>query len=229
MNPKIEDIIRKIKGCLAKADSTRNDNLHEVELAMETAQRLMKEHELSISQVEAGDMDGDQITQTETDLKESWHGTLGLVVDLLCGTKCYKHWNGYEKNCSKSLRFVGLKRDVEIAKVLYNELLYSILHLVKTNEWESKVSFCAGIVNTLYYRAQDQKQTDKQHNQAYALVVQSKADRIRAWMEQNGLYLTKRSSGTRYNGTDYSNGQKAGQNIAMGAKKISSGLALTYK
>jgi hypothetical protein len=113
----------------------------------------------------------------------SWRKSLPYVVDLICDTKSFiRSW----KTGKTEIHFVGLQRDVEVAKSLYTALHATIramsLQHYRRNQAAETASYCEGFVAELVCRAKEMRKTED--NKCTAIVVR-KADVINDWFTSN--------------------------------------------
>ncbi len=115
------DIITKIQKVLALA--TNNPSIEEGQTAMLSAQKIMLENNTSMSAVDEKIKTKEVINQPilETKMSKWWHQHLAVIISD--NFKCGVYIRRKKSIGITSIRFVGLKNDVETAKQVY---LYAV-------------------------------------------------------------------------------------------------------
>lgn len=120
----IEDVIRKVKKCLALANDKNDD---ESQTAMLLAQKMLAKHSLSMKDIDfdleqprnKNVLEGDGTRYTKL---QWWMKSLSSIIAK--NFRCYnitRSWNGKSK-----IVFIGLEDDVEICKSVYDFAMKSI-------------------------------------------------------------------------------------------------------
>lgn len=214
-------IITLIRKCLAKGDASRNNSTAEVETALAMAQKLMAEHNIAMTDVQFNAetqtlKSGIEEFQYSKPVVSKWRRTLPHVVNILCNTDHY--WQNRQH-----LRFVGMKDDIDMALVIYEELMTAIRRIRNASEWESRSAFSYGMVMNLYHRAKKMNAEQSRPSNTMALmIVKDKA--IGEFLKTKGLRVM-RETRTTYRSSDYENGYAAGESVHLGRKH----LAIGYK
>lgn len=219
-------IIERIKKCLALGNVNKNNSTAEAETALAMAQKLMAEHNIAMTEVqfnsETQTLKGNVEEFSFGLVNSKWRQTLPHVVNILCNTKHYWHDR-------KTLMYVGLKDDIEMAVLIYKELITAILRIRRGAMFESRSSFCYGMVMNLYHRAQAMHKAETRPTNTNALMV-VKDVAIKNFLAAKGL-VSRRGNSRRVSSGDYDRGYQAGQGIALGRKRaqVSGTRQLTYQ
>lgn len=159
-----ERIIEKLRKVLAL---TNNPNEHEAQLAAETLQRLLTDHNLSMADLEKKGANAPGVKEQGHDLgKAAFKWKLNLARDIAEHYYCI----GLVDDIKKTVTFIGRPENVESLQMLYAWLIEQIKqisaqerrnHFVRTNEhvdplrWQ--VNFGLGVVSKLGQRLQELK------------------------------------------------------------------------
>jgi len=157
-----ERIVDKIKKLLAKADSNKNSNEHEVEAAALMAQRLMAKYGVDVDEIDLQEMQEIVTGELNISKHRSWKYRLsGVIADNF---RCKKYFTTRKGSCK--LKFIGQKHDVAIANEMY-VFLYKIGHR-NASKLEKKIreecgtakgvyiSYTEGFVNGLREKLEEQ-------------------------------------------------------------------------
>lgn len=161
-----ESILKKIRALFRKSEEN-GASPAEAQAALKKAQNLMEKHgieEDSVVLQESEEESAERITETKTAPYSSvrWQRDLAGVVNVVCNTKSYESYTKGEKD--HEIHFVGMAKDVEVAKALYTSLLNTILR----NAYEAygkpsptRRSYCVGFVDQLYINVRGNRLTDR--------------------------------------------------------------------
>lgn len=114
-----EDIIEKIKGLLALGDSSRNNSEEEAKAAMLKAQQLMAKHDISIEQVESGNMQ-EKYSHEMCEHKWDYAYRIPLANVLAPNFRCVMYCR------SKHIIFMGHSADAKICRATF-EFAYKFI------------------------------------------------------------------------------------------------------
>lgn len=205
-------VISLIRKCLAKGDKTRNNSLEEVEVALAMAQKLMTEHNISLTEVQFNAEDGtlkEGIVEKGTALKPvKWRRVVPHVVDILCNTEHFIRTD-YD---GQKVMFVGLPDDVEMAGVLLEMLLKAIQQLRRGYEGNIN-DFSYGAAVRLLHRAKETKKTEVVPTKTSALMI-VKGQEIQKYLAKKEL-VTLRTTNPRRSASDYHAGYQAGARVPL--------------
>lgn len=84
-----QNIIRKIRALLARADENRNDNEHEREIAMRQAEKLMAMHAIDASDIDTSDIERPGTEQVKTGAS-LWRASIVGAIAKLYGCASYR-------------------------------------------------------------------------------------------------------------------------------------------
>jgi hypothetical protein len=120
----IEDIITKIKGCLALANDGADSD--ESDTAMLLAQKMMMKYNLSINDIDYDNkpirknvMEGDGTEYTKL---QWWMKSLALII--ADNFRCYTFTRSFNKRTK--ITFLGLEQDIAVCKAIYEFALIKI-------------------------------------------------------------------------------------------------------
>lgn len=224
-----DKILDRIQKLLNVADGTQYEE--EAKTALRMAQSYMKQYGLSRSDVEiAKDLEGEivhEILDEHACRKnpEKWEALLCMAVGVVFDCQAIRthSWKG------SKMSYVGFKRDVEFAKVVFNALYVSCRSAaVKSyprGAGKIRLSFMYGAAETVYYRAYVEKETAKEESTGkYGLVVAGKENQIQKWTDENMNLSKSRSARTiSLDPEAYEAGSKYGEGLdLMNREKVDS-------
>lgn len=119
---KLERAIRKIKHCLALSQSS---NENEAATAMRQAQALMREYQLTETDVKLSDVGEVESSMSRAERRPLWDQHLSAVVASVFNVKSlrYKHWCNIKSRRVERATFVGVSPAQHIALYAYETLL----------------------------------------------------------------------------------------------------------
>ncbi len=119
---KLERAIRKIKHCLALSQSS---NENEAATAMRQAQALMREYQLTETDVKVSDVGEVESSMSRAARRPLWDQHLSVVVAQVFNVQSlrYKHWCSIKKRRVERATFVGVSPAQHIALYAYETLL----------------------------------------------------------------------------------------------------------
>lgn len=119
---KLERAIRKIKHCLALSQSS---NENEAATAMRQAQALMREYQLTETDVKLSDVGEVESSMSRAERRPLWDQHLSAVVASVFNVKSlrYKHWCNIKNRRVERAIFVGVSLAQHIALYAYETLL----------------------------------------------------------------------------------------------------------
>lgn len=122
---KLERVIRKIKRCLALSQSA---NEHEAATAMRQAQALMREHQLTETDVHLSDVGESESSHSRATRRPQWdRGLSSTVADVFgCESLQRTHWCPIKERRVERAVFVGVAPANEIALYAYESLLAKV-------------------------------------------------------------------------------------------------------
>lgn len=136
-------VIEKIRKLLARADSTRNDNPHEREIAMRQAMSMLARHGLEVADV--GDVDAKPegaIGRSAAELmtKNVWERCVWAAVAKLYGCDCVLH---HDDSGRRVVWVLGRKLRVDIVRSVAAYAIQSIIRESRANRHDT-LRFGAG-------------------------------------------------------------------------------------
>lgn len=138
INPELERVIRKIKRCLAIAESeTANPN--EAAMAMRQAKALMREYRVSAKMIEFSEIGVSESAHYRVKRRPNWDRALSKVVadTFNCQTLCRWKWHDIKMSKVEAAQFVGVSPSEHIALYAYETLLRKLT--LERREYASKV------------------------------------------------------------------------------------------
>lgn len=119
---KLDRAIRKIKHCLALSQSS---NENEAATAMRQAQALMREYQLTETDVKLSDVGEVESSMSRAERRPLWDQHLSAVVASIFNVKSlrYKHWCNIKGRRVERAIFVGVSPAQHIALYAYETLL----------------------------------------------------------------------------------------------------------
>lgn len=212
-----ETAINKIIKLLALADPSRGGMAEEVDTAMQMANKLMKEHNLVMADVTKNE---DTFNIFEFRVKApknlwAWEQRLSIVFEYLCDVKTFV----YRRQNTKTIVFVGLETDVNLASTMYN-IFRKQIHSNgrKFGNHKDYRSYGEGYVYALVSRAREMKANRYQKTETQALVfVGKKESAIQTFYNSLGL---KKAKTTQVKVTDaFFKGKMDGNAVDLGLGK----------
>ena len=215
----MDSIEKRIAKLLSLAQN--NDNVHEAASAMAMVEKLLAEHNLSLSGV-TGKLDntcGVQVNEKETSHAgvngksvPRWLGNLGWCILVAYPVKIiYVH-----PGDGLTVRFMGVNPDVEIAKTMYDYLYKTLFRAwaKRTADVTDKAAFFQGFTEALYTRLY--KMVNERDKNLGAIVL-SKETIVKEYaVEKYGK--TKKARMTKnhnFSETSYTEGVIAGKAAAI--------------
>lgn len=136
-----DDILRKIKACLARANS---DNPHEAEVALQQAKKLMEMYGFSQNDVEMSDVKT-AYAKGSGNLKPPIYEA-NLVMAIMDAFHC-KAYNRYSTGVGGKIQFVGLHPNEELASYYFN-VLFRQLKKARKQYVQENLSRCQNKTKT---------------------------------------------------------------------------------
>jgi len=210
-----DKIIERIRKILALAKGTTFEG--EASTAMAMAQSYMKQYGLSLSEVELKEeleepIHKDPINR-EVGNQEKWELDMckGLAVLFDCKMILVptKHDRGWQA------AFIGFEKDTQMCKLVFQVLLVgakSAAGKLYPGDMNGIRSFLAGLGRGILNRCWEEKEQARTDAggvaNRYALVVQSKTDKVKTWISTNLELKTakSRSGGANINPVAYALG-----------------------
>ena len=235
-----QNILRKIKGLLALGDRSRNSSEGECMNAIAAAHRLMKEHNISMSEAveDAKEKGGSAWSFTKDVCLEkngnlnTWEKLLGsatgrmLGAEFIISVNCVRYNAQTHKWTGSRGYFIGDAGDIEVAKSLLNYLADHVRTGAK--EVEHSASFGEGFAQAVWQRILKMLEEEKSANKTtaadvkYSLVIADKTQWLAKEKAEKCGNLRKadcKSHSKRPDHASYSSGQVAGQKVDLGIKK----------
>ncbi len=228
----MDNIIEKVKKLLTMAERGTE---HEAAIAAAKAQTLLMQHNIDLSQIDAGSEVDEQVCEwlLETmSRKQIWKGNLAHAIAE--ANFCRMWWLGSD------IKLVGKEHNVQIAHHLYDYLVEAVervtkaalaverhhqqdtLYLFKHRAWAN--SFRLGCAHRLCDRLREQKQRMQTEGLPEASVslltcveaYQRESEAIAQWMRERSIKLgSKVRSQARTSRSGYQTGKVAGDSISL--------------
>lgn len=238
-----DEIIEKVRGCLALGDKARNPNENEAETAVRMARMLMEKHNLSMADiVEKEGKLSEEIREqqmVERSGAPNWEYDLSLVCKYLFGVQSFVRIG--RPSYHKSVVFIGYETDVALAVEVYKLLKLELMGmgLRWSNENPSpqltpkqalvrRFKYLDGVVIALIRRAKEQSAlAAADANKVRALVVVKDAG-ISKFMERYKLGTSARR-GSNAHMDAVTSGIADGKKVSMNFKDAIKGEASTAR
>lgn len=229
----LERIIKLLR--LGSADA--NTTEHEMMAAITSAKRLMAQYNIHLADVEAASGHAAADVQFAIHRRvaytrkmhtlAAYDYNVALAVEALTQTRALitrVHRGGA---VYVSMQFVGTETDAYLASELFMVLLTEVRRAARQTMgtgWSSRhTSYALGFSARLIDRARAQVEDLTPREAAtYALVVQSKTDRIEQWMEQENTKTEKRRRVT-VSHEDYAHGYRDGAHLSLTTRTLKTG------
>ena len=158
MDQKVEDIIRKVRKLLAVGDQNRNNSEAEALTAMEFANKMMAEYNLSMDDVAVKEMKVEGVKEESAEKRRNcvpWERSLGTAIGRLFGTKAFRRQHGYSYSVSFSMCFIGVGADAQVSSAAYESLHESLERMGRNTGYRGcdKGSYLLGVAQRLIERA----------------------------------------------------------------------------
>ena len=218
-----ENILNKIKNMLELAANAGTE--HEAALAASMAHKFMEKHNLCMEEVSEFSVDDTEIREEavhESGRLATWKMNLlhrGVAPVFNCRVLIS---SGYRK---RTLKLVGTKDDMAVARVTYNYLVHAVERLSKRHArgcGRSYInSYKLGAVATICSRLKAQARENREEVQQYAtktgtaLAVVKDANLVDYMSRYSGHYRTSQSN--RDHG-GYSHGRSDGNRVSLNAQ-----------
>ncbi len=225
MNDKLIDRVRKL---LALSDKTRNTSESEALAALEKAQSLMEEHNLSMSEIELNEKLHEIVEKREqftSNRPSSWVGMIyGAIYNNIFSCTYYQQ-KDLNRNTFKYV-FVGTPSNLELANHFCRYIIRAIedisdLEMYKYKKsggtengktWRS--SFCYGAAIRVIERLREKYNKSVANVQQQGLVrVQKQA--VNEYLEKMGIRIKTKQAGTLKSADGYLSGRDAGNNLGL--------------
>jgi hypothetical protein len=227
----MKNIVRKIRALLARADSGRNDNEHEREIAMRQATKLMDMHNISQVEVEE-DEDPRGRSEYKTGNKP-WKAMVFGSISKLYGCKSYTH-RGYRSGMSTTVvRIVGKESYREVVLSMCEYVMDSIEREAKTHAGKGgrfissfKTGAASG-VNTQVAKILRARKAGETTSKENALMVVNhylaEIDLNQKWLKAQGVFLSKGRRASVSDGGGYHTGRVYGESLSLNSQVKKSG------
>lgn len=163
----MKDVIERIRKILTKTEE-RGCTQAEAETAFRLASRLMAEHNLSMSEVEASDGESEPWTEDGTAVGGKWTMECNLayhIVERFFFVEGYIMGRHEQGKRSKKIRFFGKQSNVETAKWAFSALLDAFGRLFREHRSRTKCpatdrrAFAAGVARGFSDKIQEERET----------------------------------------------------------------------
>ena len=219
MNPAQEKIIDKIKKLLALSTSS---NEHEAALAMKNANRLLMEHNLSMSDVTEVDLGN--IVENEVlspQMITPWKLTLLNTVMRLNNCQIILNSHGvYGKGGKRSVVAIGKEHNIMVSVAMYEYLLTTLKRMAKQAGLSNSRMFEDGFTHAVCEKINDiiterNKKQNEFDTQCTALVVVESAAVQKFIKEKHSNLETKNMRTSITDRQNYAKGHMAGQSVSL--------------
>jgi len=248
----IDKIVAKIQKMLALANN--NPCEEEALTAMKMARTMLAKYNLSMAEVEGLDVDDDStnVVQDTINGKNSykrWEIMLAAVLEEFVPIRILQRSCYSGNRRVKRIVFVGDKVDVVVAQQMFEYLRKTVQKMASKastaakkeqvseelsifgfqptfNKSRYKKSYCVGAVDRLRSRFIELKKKDEDNiEQAYALVVQSKSEKVDQFIEEEMNVRQARRSRSSIDHSAYSQGHREAAGIGLSSQVGTAGVA----
>ena len=223
-------IMDRIRKCLNLADITKGATEHEALAAMSAAKKLMREHNLEMSDVELKQEAAAGATVTidkrHRKVESAWEVYLARGIDSLFGTRHYTTKQRGETRITR-VAFVGVGQDSQLAAESF-AILVDIVYGMGCKytagvRGKEQTSYCLGVVNTLNKRAaesvpHEETQEAKNEDIKERGIMVIKNAVIETKLKSLGLRSGRRSN-VSVNGDAYNRGKADGHTVDMNFRR----------
>lgn len=212
-------IIDRIKKLFALGDKNRNPNEGEVKSALRKAKQLMKQYNLSLSELELEKQKEDIIKETVKGTKyiSFWEKKLANMVAKLFNCDAIINAGIF----SRGWVFVGFKDEAKLASQCYQYLNY-VLRIMANTYAKKKLDFYAGITDRLQERVNEEiKLNTPQETSKCTAIVCCKNKLIKSWEKKNLniRQIFRKNPNINEVSPDYYKGYMAGNNVDLHNRK----------
>lgn len=219
MTPNYDSLLNKIKNLLSLAEN--NSNVHEADNAMQKAQALLQEYNLSLSAVQGFTTDNDGITEEMIynggKNNTQWELSLANVVAMnnFCKVISFRK-TGY--------KIYGKSTDIELVVYMINNYNSQLQRIYKTQILPKKHpsahgksyanSFYIGAVSGLADKLDQGKKEFESKPGGTELIIYNE-NAISDYIEDSGIKTTHAHSSYKRNHSAYEDGYKIGSNLEL--------------
>ena len=212
-----EKLKERVKRCLKLAGEGRNNSPEEAATALAFANKIMREYNISLSEVQIDDIKKQEVVQGGGVLKKKfkgWEFSLSSVVASLCSCGVFRRTFYLEDS---KLIFYGIKEDVDLAEQIYSILRKEILRMATSQGFKGaeQRSYCLGVVITLMDRIREEKKEEEaleEGNKCRAVMV-IKNQLVKAYTAKLKLRTARGARVGSYSA--YDRGRQDGHSVNM--------------
>lgn len=201
------------------ADNSRNPSAHEAAAAMEMANKMMQQYNISLSEIQLEEMKAEKGVEGEGIRKskfKKWERTLSAVVSdfFCCGSYTKFYWDKEKRSYFQRVVFYGAKDDVYMCEQTFSVLRKTIVRMSSENGYESsqKKSYCWGVVRALHDKVE---QGNKNSDPKCKDVMVIKNQVATKYEEENLDLKAPRKSKVNIDDFAYFHGMKDGRNVSL--------------
>lgn len=223
-----EKLLERIKRCLMLGNKDKNNSPEEAATAMAMAHKMMKEHNISLSELQLEEMKNEKVVKgEEVDKKrfKPWERYLATVIARFCSCGIYvnNYWDSETRTKRQKMIFFGLEEDVRIAEQTYCIIRKVILRMSTDRGYEGidKKSYCLGAVSTIGKRvkAEEERKEEKVSDEEKCTAVMViKNQLVESYRQQLITELGLKTNKTRRQNIDdnaYSHGKRDGHSVNL--------------
>lgn len=219
-----EQIVNRIRKLLAMSKGTQYEE--EAGTALRMAQEHMSKYGLSMTDIEISqELEEDIVEEilqghTKRASPERWESYLAQAVAIVFDCRVIRSIYFTDS----FLKFVGYKKDAEMAKLVFN-ILFIAARSAACKRYPQglgstrldQLSFMLGVAYRLIERAEKEKSKAQEESTGrYALVVLGKTQHIDNWMEKHlNLEPSSKRRGMSINTEAFNQGKKHGDSMDM--------------
>lgn len=193
-----EEIISRIEKLLRLADTSKNNNVHQVSEALKKAHELMKRHNIDLSKLNVDNKANVHVEMRVVDLPSTYG-----YVKLLAGAAA-KLFNVFTYQVRHGvgdhrMHFVGDPTDLALTIEVFNWLQYKAKKSAKDNIGgqfgKDQRAFCDGFAVAIHDSVEKTTKTDltqiTDDDRRYALVVTDKSTAVTSFLKERKINLVR--------------------------------------
>jgi hypothetical protein len=223
-----DEVLNKVALLLRLAAGTPEEA--EAQTAMNKAHELLKQYDLSMSDVEL-EKEVETITTDGTEtfhFAYAWIWSIAWSISQLTNTKYFRQRNfsAGKKMADSNIRFVGTKTDVAVATALFTYMRNTIKILASASPYSKpseRTSYCNGVAQRIKERVKEIKQWEEEQKDAAGArctaIVHVKDGAIKKYMQENFRLRNENQNFAGSLNRPFAHGMQDGNNVPLNIHK----------